>query len=59
MKFNSKDIKYITQVLYNLYSLAKKKKLKNIPVSFEEFIIHNIDDKLCPPKCLEYASDYK
>ena len=39
MKFTDDDIKHITRILFNVYSLAKKKKLQNVPNTFEEFII--------------------
>ena len=58
MLFTIKDIEYITKVLYNVYSLAKKKKLQNVPNTFEKFINQNIDDGLCPDKCINYIDKY-
>jgi len=48
MKFTDDDIKQITKILFNLYSFAKKKKLQNVPKTFEEFILENINDGRCP-----------
>lgn len=56
MKFTDDDIKQITKILFNVYSLAKKKKLQNVPDTFEEFIIENINNGLCPEKCRNYIN---
>ena len=56
MKFADDDIKQITKILLNVYSLAKKKKLQNVPNTFEEFIIENINNGLCPEKCINYVN---
>ena len=56
MKFTDDDIKHITKVLFNLYSFAKKKKLQNVPNTFEEFILRNINDGLCPKECKTYIN---
>jgi hypothetical protein len=56
MKFTDDDIKHITKILFNVYSLAKKKKLKNVPNTFEEFIFRNINDGLCPKECKTYIN---
>ena len=58
MKFTDDDIKHITKILFNVYSLAKKKKLQNIPNTFEEFIIENVNDGRCPSKCKNYANQF-
>ena len=62
MFFKDVDIKYITNILYNIYKsvkkLEKKKKLDNIPCSFEAFIKQHIKDGLCPNKCLNYVREY-
>lgn len=59
MKFTDDDIKQITNILFNVYSLAKKKKLSNVPDTFKEFIIQNVNENLCPEKCIDYLSLYK
>ena len=56
MKFTDDDIKQITKILFNIYSFAKKKKLQNVPNTFEEFIIENINDGRCPLKCKTYTN---
>lgn len=56
MKFTDDDIKHITKILFNLYSFAKKKKLQNVPKTFEEFILENINDGRCPSKCKNYTN---
>lgn len=56
MKFTNDDIKHITTVLFNLYSFAKKKKLQNVPKTFEEFLNKNINDELCPKDCKKYVT---
>lgn len=56
MKFTDDDIKQITKILFNVYSLAKKKKLQNVPDTFEEFIIENVNNGLCPEKCRNYIN---
>ena len=58
MKFTEKDIKRITDILFNIYSLAKKKKVSNIPDTFKDFINQNITSGLCPLKCSDYISLY-
>ena len=58
MKFTDEDIKRITDILFNVYSLAKKKKLSNVPNTFKKFLIKHINDNLCPRNCLDYASLY-
>ena len=58
MKLTDKDIQHITKVLYNIYSFAKKKKLPNVPKTFEKFINQNIDDGQCPHKCINYITHY-
>jgi len=54
MKFTDDDIKKITDILFNVYSLAKKKNLPNVPKTFKKFLIEHINDNLCPRKCLDY-----
>jgi hypothetical protein len=56
MKFADDDIKQITKILLNVYSLAKKKKLQTVPNTFKEFIIENINNGLCPEKCINYVN---
>lgn len=56
MIFTDKDIQYITKVLYNVYSLARKKKLRNVPDTFEMFIKQNVEEGLCPDKCIAYTN---
>ena len=56
MKFTDDDIKHITKVLFNLYSFAKKKKLQNVPKTFEEFLNKTINDGLCPKACKNYVN---
>ena len=56
MIFTDKDIQYITKVLYNVYSLARKKKLQNVPDTFEMFIKQNVEEGLCPDKCIAYIN---
>lgn len=58
MKFTDKDIKRITDILFNIYSLAKKKKVSNVPDTFKDFINQNITNGLCPLKCSDYISSY-
>jgi hypothetical protein len=58
MKFTDDNMKHITQVMFNLYSLAKKKKLANVPGTFKEFMVQNINDKLCPSECINYVTRY-
>ena len=57
MKFTTVDLKHIAQVLFNIYTLSKKKKLTNVPDTFEEFIIQNIHDGLCPPSCMDHINN--
>lgn len=58
MKFTDEDMKRITDILFNVYSLAKKKKLSNVPNTFKKFLIKHINDNHCPRNCLDYASLY-
>ena len=58
MKFTNDDIRQITKILFNVYSLAKKKKLQNVPKTFEEFILKNINEGRCPSKCKTYANQF-
>ena len=58
MKFDNKNIEQLTIILHNIYTLAVKKKLKNVPETFKEFVLQNIKSGRCPSKCLHYSESF-